>query len=78
MEYLQGVSELDLPDFVLMDVWMPEMDGIATTRAILQLWPRLVVVGLTGDSAAETEQKVPLPLPFIFLSPCTVHVHCPN
>ena len=81
LEYLQAVSEAELPGFVLMDVWMPEMDGIMTTQAILQLWPQLVVVGLTGDTAANTEQKAPPPLPFIPsipLSPCADHAHCPG
>ena len=42
-----------LPDVVLMDLLMPRMDGIATTTAIKQLYPRVEVVALTSFSEAE-------------------------
>jgi DNA-binding NarL/FixJ family response regulator len=43
----------DLPDVVLMDLLMPRLDGIATTAAIKQLYPRVEVVALTSFSEAE-------------------------
>jgi DNA-binding NarL/FixJ family response regulator len=42
-----------LPDVVLMDLLMPRLDGVATTAAIKQLYPRVEVVALTSFSEAE-------------------------
>jgi DNA-binding NarL/FixJ family response regulator len=41
------------PDIVLMDVVMPELDGIAATRAILRALPRQVIIMLTSGSDDE-------------------------
>lgn len=35
---------LNLPDLVVLDVEMPEMDGLATVAEIRKLWPRLPVI----------------------------------
>lgn len=46
--------QADTPDLVLMDIFMPVMDGVETTRQIMQKSPCAVVVVTTdvGDSAA--------------------------
>src|SRR5262245_59306579 len=47
-EALELVVRLD-PDVVLMDVRMPTMDGIETTRRMKELVPDIEVVALTGQ-----------------------------
>ncbi len=39
-----------LPDVVLMDMVMPDMDGAAATRAIRQQFPKVQVIALTSFS----------------------------
>jgi NarL family two-component system response regulator LiaR len=36
------------PDVVLMDLVMPEMDGVTATRSILQAYPQIRVIALTS------------------------------
>ena len=37
-----------MPDVVLMDLLMPQMDGIAATAALKERWPQIEVVALTS------------------------------
>lgn len=40
------------PDLVLLDMHMPRLDGIATLDALLDRWPGLGVIMMTGDGDA--------------------------
>ena len=42
-----------LPDVILMDMVMPEMDGAAATRAIRQQFPQVQVIALTSFKEGE-------------------------
>src|SRR5690554_5154005 len=54
-EAKNGIEAVDLvkslkPDIVLMDLVMPEMDGIEATKKIKKKWPEIHVVMLTSFS----------------------------
>lgn len=58
-----GQKGLDLyrrerPDVLVLDLKMPEMDGLTVLRQIRSLDPRKPVIVLTGAGTAEAEQQV--------------------
>jgi NarL family two-component system response regulator LiaR len=44
------------PDVILMDLIMPELGGVAATRAIHQRWPNVQVIALTSFQEKELVQ----------------------
>ena len=47
-----------LPDVILMDMVMPDMDGAATTRAIRQQFPQVQVIALTSFKEGDLVKNV--------------------
>ncbi|MGM0452870.1 MAG: sigma-54-dependent transcriptional regulator [Thermodesulfobacteriota bacterium] len=52
-EALQHIEE-DPPDLVLLDIWMPGIDGLETLKEIKQQYPGMQVVMITGHGNIET------------------------
>lgn len=44
----------EVPDLMLLDIWMPGMDGIQTLERAKQLFPELTVVMMSGHGTIET------------------------
>ncbi len=53
---IEGIEVLrsDRPDVVLLDIWMPEQDGIETLKQIKAEWPDLAVIMMSGHGTIET------------------------
>jgi two-component system nitrogen regulation response regulator NtrX len=47
----------DRPDIVLLDIWMPEIDGIEVLRLIKSEWPDQIVIVMSGHGNIETAVK---------------------
>jgi NarL family two-component system response regulator LiaR len=45
------------PDVILMDLVMPEMDGVTATRIIRERWPQVQVIALTSFQEKELVQN---------------------
>ena len=42
------------PDAILLDIWMPEMDGLETLKQIKTEWPDQIVIMMSGHGTIET------------------------
>ena len=53
LELLQKATTQEFPDVLILDMLMPDMDGLATLRAVRRAYPTLPVVMLTGHASTE-------------------------
>jgi DNA-binding response OmpR family regulator len=56
----QGLAALDTfsPDVVLLDMHMPEMDGLETLKRIAERWPALPVIMVTVNDDVQTTSRL--------------------
>lgn len=47
----------EVPDLVLLDIWMPGIDGIQTLERIKNLYPEMIVIMMSGHGTIETAVK---------------------
>ena len=55
-EALARIGE-EVPDLVILDIWLPEMDGIEVLAEVKRQWPELPVVMMSGHGTIETAVK---------------------
>jgi two-component system nitrogen regulation response regulator NtrX len=55
-EALARIGE-EVPDVVILDIWLPDMDGIDTLAEIKRQWPELPVIMISGHGTIETAVK---------------------
>ncbi|MBN1664728.1 MAG: sigma-54-dependent Fis family transcriptional regulator [Deltaproteobacteria bacterium] len=56
-EEAMKLLETETPDLVLLDIWLPGMDGIKTLERIKETYPDLRVVMMSGHGTIETAVK---------------------
>jgi len=44
----------ELPDLILLDIWMPGMDGLETLERLKKLFPQITVIMISGHGTIET------------------------
>ena len=51
------VVRSESPDLVILDIWMPEMDGLETLKRLRAQFPGILVVMMSGHGSIETAVK---------------------
>jgi two-component system, NtrC family, nitrogen regulation response regulator NtrX len=52
-----AIAEREKPDLVMLDIWMPRMEGLETLQRLKQLYPGLIVIMMSGHGTIETAVK---------------------
>jgi two-component system nitrogen regulation response regulator NtrX len=47
-------TQQELPDLILLDIWMPGMDGLETLGKLKNLFPQVTVIMISGHGTIET------------------------
>jgi two-component system, NtrC family, nitrogen regulation response regulator NtrX len=55
-EALARIGE-EVPDLVILDIWLPDVDGIDTLAELKRQWPELPVIMVSGHGTIETAVK---------------------
>ncbi|TYP97746.1 response regulator receiver domain-containing protein [Sphingobacterium allocomposti] len=51
-------QQADVPDVGIIDLHMPVLDGLSTTRELLQRYPRIRIYGFTSSSDAREKEMM--------------------
>jgi two-component system nitrogen regulation response regulator NtrX len=56
---MRGIEKAsdELPDLILLDIWMPGIDGIETLNRLKRLYPKIPVVMMSGHGTIEAAVK---------------------
>lgn len=52
-----AVAQRETPDLVMLDIWMPRMEGLETLQRLKELYPALIVIMMSGHGTIETAVK---------------------
>ena len=51
------VIQMEPPDVVILDIWMPELDGLEVLTRVRELFPNMMVIMMSGHGSVETAVK---------------------
>ena len=52
-----AVAQREAPDLVMLDIWMPRMEGLETLERLKEIYPGLIVIMMSGHGTIETAVK---------------------
>jgi two-component system nitrogen regulation response regulator NtrX len=52
-----AIAQRETPDLVLLDIWMPRMEGLETLERLKEIQPGLIVIMMSGHGTIETAVK---------------------
>lgn len=52
-----AVAQREAPDVVMLDIWMPRMEGLETLQKLKEIHPGLIVIMMSGHGTIETAVK---------------------